>query len=352
MQRIEWVGWDIGGAHVKASALNESGHVVACIQQPCPLWQGMEFLQNTVNSILKAFDLSSGCYHAVTMTGELVDLFPNRNEGVRIIIDAVSELLSRDRILVYAGRSGFLSVDQITDKDYTSIASANWLAMAHYVAQQGVNGIVIDIGSTTTDLIPISNGLVLAQGYSDYERLKYGELVYSGIVRTAVMAIAHEVRFKDSDIGLMAEYFATMADVYRLTGDLNEVCDQFDTADGAGKSVIESSRRLARMIGCDYEDAKLVEWKSFANELKEKQIERIKKHIESLVVRHKLSEHDFMVSAGVGKFLVKELAARMGFQHIEFDRFIETAEDEFGMAGSDCAPAVAVALLAYSCSLP
>lgn len=102
-------------------------------------------------------------------------------------------------------------------------------------AQHIPDALFVDIGSTTTDLLLIEQSQPRVAGYTDYQRLVSGELVYTGVVRTPVMAIAQQAEFNGRNMGLMAELFATTADVYRLTGDLNDAHDQADTADGAEK---------------------------------------------------------------------------------------------------------------------
>ena len=47
MRETTVVGWDIGGAHVKASLLR-GGEVVDAAQWPCPLWQGLQHLHHAL----------------------------------------------------------------------------------------------------------------------------------------------------------------------------------------------------------------------------------------------------------------------------------------------------------------
>ena len=128
--------------------------------------------------------------HAITMTGELVDLFEHREDGVKQIIHTMTTLLPQRRCLLFAGMEGFLKSEQVEARHYQAIASANWLASASFAAQKVGSGLFVDIGSTTTDILLLNDGKVLAQGYTDYQRLVSQELIYTGIVRTAVMAVA------------------------------------------------------------------------------------------------------------------------------------------------------------------
>ncbi|MGR8952895.1 MAG: hydantoinase/oxoprolinase family protein [Gammaproteobacteria bacterium] len=338
------IGWDIGGAHVKAAVLNEVGQLTSIIQKPCPLWQGLDKLRVAVDSILQ--ELPAAAYrHAVTMTGELVDLFQGRDDGVKTIIETMMALLSADP-LIYAGRLGFLDASKTDKRHYELIASANWLASASYAAQKVGSGLFIDIGSTTTDILLLDQGRVLAEGYSDYERLITQELIYTGIVRTAVMAIAESVEDQGREVGLMTEYFATMADVYRVTGELNELHDQTDTADGAEKTALASARRLSRMIGCDFSPDELPRWRKLAENLRAKQANKILRGCETQLARAELAADSPFIGAGVGRFLARQLAEAMRRPYLDFSDLFPRVAGENSMAAADCAPAVAVARLA------
>ena len=344
MQQHSIIGWDIGGAHIKAALLDKNGTIRHVFQQACPLWQGMEFLKQAVDFILSK--LPENKYkHAITMTGELVDLFDGREQGVKQIISAMQDNLKGSQIFIYAGQDGFLSPRQIKAHHYASIASANWLASASLVADKRKNGLFIDIGSTTTDILVLSDHKVQAIGLTDYDRLISGELVYTGIIRTAVMAVTQKAYFQGQTMGLMAEYFATMADVYRLTGELNEIHDQTETADGAEKTVSASAKRLSRMTGYEYCEHDLSLWQQFAQNIKSQQKHKIKTACERQLSRNLISDKDVFVGAGVGRFLVKQIADDLAYPYIDFTDLLENECPDSQMSIADCAPAAAVALL-------
>lgn len=335
------IGWDIGGAHVKAAVIAD-GKIIAVYQQPCPLWKGLGQLKLAVNSIMQ--QLPGSTYrHALTMTGELVDLFANRDEGVEHIIQTMTELLPGAEILVFAGQQGLLKLEHIEPPHYPLIASANWLASASCAAQKVGNGLFVDCGSTTTDILLLNNGQVLAEGYSDYQRLISKELIYTGIVRTAVMAVTQTAQDQGKKIGLMAEYFATMADVYRVTGELNEAYDQTDTADGAEKTRVASARRLSRMIGCDFYPDELPRWQQFAAHIRAQQIQQIQRGCETRLCQ--LPPNSPLIGAGVGRFLVKQIALNLARPYLDFSDVFPAAAIGSEMTAADCAPAAAVAYL-------
>ncbi len=340
------VGWDIGGAHLKAVAINQAGEIVAIFQQPCPLWKGLDQLQFAVNAVMRALNSFSIHRHAITMTGELVDLFTNRDDGVRQIIDTMVTLLPGIEIAIFAGHAGFVRPEQIGAQHYPAIASANWLASALFAAQSAGNGLFVDIGSTTTDILLLQDRQVMAQGYSDYQRLISQELIYTGVIRTAVMAVARTVQDEGHTVGVMAEYFATMADVYRLTGELNEQHDQADSADGAEKTLPASARRLARMIGCDFANDALPRWQRLAKNIRQQQLQHIQSGCQTQLHPSRSAEPVVFIGAGVGRFLVREIALNLGHPYVDFSSLSATASLQFDLTASDCAPAVAVAYLA------
>lgn len=338
------VGWDIGGAHLKAALLNNVGDVVQVYQQPCPLWKGLEQLENALKLILAALPAGEK-KHAITMTGELVDFFGSRDEGVAEIIATMLLYIAPESLLVYAGSQGFVYSDHIQSQHYAAIASANWLASASLAAYKINTGLFVDIGSTTTDILLCENGAVQALGLTDYQRLQSQELVYTGIVRTAVMAVSQSVFFKGQPVGLMAEYFASMADVYRLSGDLNEIHDQTDTADGAEKTIFASAKRLSRMIGYEFETQDLDAWRSVAIQLKHQQKQQIQTACLRQLSRYEKPTPPCLIGAGIGRFLVKQIAGDLGCVYHDFDDFFTPLLSDSAMAIADCAPAVAVAYL-------
>ena len=352
-QQINTMGWDIGGAHLKAAVLDNNGKVIAIYQQPCQLWKGLNQLTQAALHILKQAS-TLPCNHAVTMTGELVDLFADRHEGVQQITATIQALLPKDNCLIYAGSLGFIPATQLQVADYDAVASANWLASASFAAQKIPNGLFVDIGSTTTDILLLQKGQVQAQGYTDYERLVSQELVYTGIVRSAVMAVAQTAIDQGQNIGVMAEYFATMADVYRVTGELNEHHDQTDTADGAEKTLAASARRLSRMIGSDFTMSDLPRWQAFAHNIRTQQLQKIKQACEHQLKNREVNRQPpaTLVGAGIGRFLVKDIAQQLAVPYRDFSELCPQVDAQLELTPADCAPAVAVAYLsAYNTAL-
>jgi probable H4MPT-linked C1 transfer pathway protein len=340
-------GWDLGGAHLKLVVVAADGSLAQVEQHPCPLWQGLPRLDTALRRLLDGLPPGRP-RHAVTMTGELADVFPDRASGVRQLLRAFVDHAGGGRTLVYAGADGLVSPAR-AERGPERVASANWRAAADAVARQVDDGLLIDIGSTTTDIVPFSGGRAQAEGNADAERLRSEELVYTGVVRTPVMALADKVPFAGRWQALMAEHFATTADVYRLTGELPASADMMDTADGAGKTVADSARRLARMLGSDLDTASLADWRAVAGYLRESQLQRLNDACARVLSRHAGAGTRF-VGAGSGRFLAAALAQRWRRPYLEYGHWLAPGAGP-RLSVADCAPAAAVAALARDAAL-
>ncbi|HSI38732.1 MAG TPA: hydantoinase/oxoprolinase family protein [Methylotenera sp.] len=360
------IGWDVGGAHLKAALLDGDGTLQKVVQVPCALWRDLSELETAIDKVLNTFN-SRASAHAITMTGELVDLFANRQAGVQAISTVMdAKLTGSKRFYAGALECGFVTLDQVA-QHWQHIASANWLASASYAGlqlqqlQKAPHALLIDIGSTTSDFVLLQNNQAACIGFTDASRMQTEELVYTGVVRTPLMAIAQKVKFGEATTSVAAEYFATTADVYRLTGDLSAVDDMADTADGQDKTQMASARRIARMIGHDVDDAPLAAWVALAQEFKAQQLARLqavaKRHIER--INHNIGNHQSqdvaVIGAGAGAFLVKEIAHAMNLPFVDSAELIAmnlsascTMHTETGHWASVCLPAYAVAYLAYN----
>jgi probable H4MPT-linked C1 transfer pathway protein len=334
-------GLDIGGAHLKAAQVAPSGRVVSAVQIPCALWLGLDRLEL---ALAEARDrLGPVDRLAVTMTGELADLFPDRATGVRRLVEAAGAALPGAEPRVWAGRRGFVDPADAADLA-ADVASANWLASATLVARRLGDALFADLGSTTTDVLLLAGGQVRALGMADRERLGTGELVYTGLTRTPVMALAPEAPFAGRRVALMNELFATAADVHRVLGWLPEGVDQHPAADDGPKTVAASARRLARMVGADLADGGPADWRRLAGWLARCQTRRVEDAVALQLSRGLIAEDAPLVGAGCGRFLLEPLARGLGRPYRDFAELVEAEADAAAWAAT-CAPAVAVAIL-------
>lgn len=243
------LGIDIGGANLKFSD-GQQKHVAL----PFELWRGPDRLAAALSQGLTAFP---ECQHlAVTMTGELCDCFESRQAGVAAIVNAVADAAVHARhIRFYQTTGRFVSAD-VAASDWKSTAAANWHAIAKLTADRfpEARGLLLDIGSTTTDLIPFETGQVSARGRTDWERTQAAELVYCGASRTPLCTVLQEIELAGNQLGLAAEWFASVEDAFLYTGVIRERAQDINSCDGRGKTKLLSARRLARLLCSDPEE--------------------------------------------------------------------------------------------------
>jgi len=335
------IGWDIGGAHLKA-ARSDNARIVDAVQLPSPLRFGLEAVAEAF-AYAKAL-LGGADRHVVTMTGELADTFASRQEGVERLSALAVRALAPAAVSLYAGRAGFISPDA-AHRHVEDVASANWFASASVVANTSPAALFVDIGSTTTDIVPVAGAAVAARGYTDAERLAAGELVYTGLVRSFLMAVGSRAPFAGCWAPLINENFATMADVHRILGTLPDGADQMATADGREKTVAASIARLARMVGRDAADADAAAWTALARWFAEAQFRAILDGALLVLSAGCLPADAPIVGAGIGARLVRTVAQRLGRTHVAFEDLLDVAPQARQQA-SHCAPAAALAILA------
>ena len=334
------VGWDIGGVHLKA-ARAENGRIVAAIQVASPLRGGLERLIEAFAEAKAAMGTPE--LHAVTMTGELADTFSSRAEGVARLVALAAQKLWDAPVRFYAGPAGFSPPGTGGGPRYGD-------RVGQLARQRGAGrarartALFVDMGSTTTDIVPVRDGAVAARGYSDAERLAAGELVYTGLVRSFLMATADRAPFAGVWTPLINENFANMADVHRILGTLPDGADQMTTADGREKTVDASRARLARMVGRDADDADDAAWTALARWFAEAQMRAVTDAAMLVLSDAQLPAEGPIVAAGAGSGIVNEIARRLYRSHVAFDSLLDMAP-EVRDAASQCAPAAALALL-------
>lgn len=285
------IGIDIGGANTKIASADESIIELHYI----PLWKNTT-LPQTLKEIAERIKPDSV---SVVMTGELADCFEDKNEGIKFIMDSVEDAF--DCETRYIKSDGDFTN---TTKDTRDLAAANWAASARLIGSEMGDCIFVDVGSTTSDIIPIVRGKHAA-GKTDFSRLLRSELVYAGTLRTNIAALLDSVKVSDGKCRTSSELFATTADAYMLLGDITQELYTCETADGAGRSEMDCMRRLARVVCADLEEISPEDVRSIASQVKEKQISILSEAIHEVARKNGLRR---IVSAGLGEFMIKKAA--------------------------------------------
>jgi probable H4MPT-linked C1 transfer pathway protein len=322
------LGLDIGGANLKA--VHSDGSAVS---HPFALWRdprGLPDALRRLRAVLPRADVL-----AVTMTGELCDCFESKRQGVAAILDAVEATAQGTPVRVWCSEGRFLNLATARALPLQT-AAANWLALATFAGRFAPHGpgLLIDIGSTTTDLVPLLDGTPVPIGRDDPQRLRRGELVYTGVRRTPVCALL--------DGAGAAELFATMLDVYLLLGAVAENPADTNTADGKPATRAAAEARLARMLCADLETSTADERRRLAGRAADRQRELLRRAAAQVLSRLPAPPQT-IVLAGEGEFLAVEL---LNMLRDLAPPLVISLNRELGPAISEAACAHAVMVLA------
>ncbi len=335
------LGIDIGGANLKvANAVGESN----C--NYFPMWTEHRQLAVRLREMLDDFSRSTGTHYkrlGVTMTGEMADCFATRREGVQYILDQVAATFPEADTSVYAVDGLWLPPAEAKLHPW-SVASSNWAALANWIIcnpathRQNVC-LVLDVGSTTVDVIPVDDNGIATTAKTDRERLQKGQLVYSGVQRTPVAAILHQAKLGGELIPLVAERFATSDDAYLVLGLTDETPD-CETADGRPRTRKWACARLARMLGDDHERLPPGYIEQFAEQIVEEQTRRLVSAIERNIELGKRNRRPCIIVSGHGRGLASRVLRRL-----RIDADVVWLDELLTAPAARCAPAVAVAWL-------
>jgi (4-(4-[2-(gamma-L-glutamylamino)ethyl]phenoxymethyl)furan-2-yl)methanamine synthase len=323
-----FVGLDIGGANLKAAHADG-----AALTRPLELWKDPAALPAALRGLLA--DLPPADTLAVTMTGELCDCFETKRQGVSAILDAVESAAGGRRVRVWR-TDGRLVPPAEARADPLKTAAANWHALATYAGRLAPDGpaLLIDLGSTTTDVVPLRDGRPVPRGLTDPERLRCGELVYTGARRTPLCALLGGEA--------AAEWFATTLDAYLLLGWLPEDPADRGTADGRPATRAHAHARMARMLCADAETCSPEETRRLAERALLKQVYFLGSAFRRVVERLPTPPRTIIL-AGSGERLAG--VALRGQQDFPVPEVISLA-DRLGPEVSRAACAYAVAVLA------
>jgi probable H4MPT-linked C1 transfer pathway protein len=330
------LGWDVGGANIKAARIGEDGQSEPRVfERPFALWREPHRLPVVLAEA--ADQLGGARTMAVTMTAELADCFATKREGVVFVLDAFRTAFPEVQPWVYGVDGRFRSAEAARRRPHR-VAAANWMASATLVARTFSDALFLDVGSTTTDVIPIVAGRVAARGRTDPARLRTGELVYTGALRTPVCAIVRSVPLRGRRCRVAAENFAIVADVHLWLGRIEEGDYTCETPDSRGRGRCEAGARLARVVCADLEMLGAGDITAIAEHVARAQVRQIAGGVRQVMRRLGSTCPRVAVLAGQGAFLARAAAEEVGLATRDM------AED-LGSAAARAAPAAAVAYL-------
>jgi len=329
-------GFDIGGANTDLAVVDfdSEGNIkgITTDFEYLPMWQEKERLSTVLTEFLGDQKEEIEAV-GVCMTAELVDAYQTKREGVLDIAGKVKETFNLP--LGFIGSKGVVGYEELKDKPL-NVAAANWVATSRLAGVVEPDCIMIDTGSTTTDIIPIKDGRECARGRSDLERLGTGELVYTGTLRTNVAALVDKVPMDDSWYRVASELFAITADIHLVLGNISKEDYTCHTPDGAGISVEDCMRRIARVVCSDMDVLTPGDIKSLSEYIHLKQAESVSEALLEVSKRNNISQ---VVTTGLGMDIIgKKASAIAGIPSVGMDQLLSKEE-------CVVAPAVGTAIL-------
>jgi probable H4MPT-linked C1 transfer pathway protein len=340
---MAWLALDIGGANLKGA----DGRGFAA-SRPFALWRAPERLAAELLEIIAAAPPSQGI--AATMTGELADCYQTKAEGVRAIVDALVAAAEGRAVVVYSTEGAFLSPEHAKARPL-GVAASNWHALAAFAARlvDDFPALLIDVGSTTTDVIPIDARGPAAVGRTDPERLLSGELAYMGVERTPVSAIVSSLPWRGHECPVASELFATAADAYIALGVMAEGPGNLDSADGRPRTAAMARVRLARMICADTTMFSAEDVLTSAAAIRDAQAKKIADAASRVIARMAVKPATIILS-GHGEFLARAALSLLSWGGRAPG--VLSLNEALGPVVSRCAPAHALAVLAMEQRAP
>ena len=278
------------------------------------------------------------------MTAELADVYRTKREGVNHILTQIEKTFPTTQILILDVEAKLRTLKEARAEPL-KVASANWAATGWMVSQLRDNCIIIDVGSTTTSIIPLVEKAIMAEGKTDLEKLVNGELVYTGSLRTNVATTINTIPTSKGVAQVSSELFAQSADVHLILGNITEKEYTVETADGKEKTRNAALARLAHVVCADTEMLSETEIVGIAHYVYEGQVEQITEALRRVCNRMNKNgaKKPAAVVTGMGRnFLARKAATQAGF--VEVVDFAELAKGDIARVST----AFAVALMGAS----
>tara|TARA_B100000963_G_C22556136_1_gene639092 strand:- start:120 stop:1145 length:1026 start_codon:yes stop_codon:yes gene_type:complete len=334
-REVDYLGIDIGGAHLKIIGIDENETVRFVDYSSCRIWENLNNLKKKFLELNKLFqDKQIKC--AITMSAELCDNFKNRRHGVSTLIK-YCKFLNFDNYYYVKTSKTFLKKPNTHE-----LISMNWHSIGNFFKKRIRNGIIIDFGSTTTDLLCIKDGNLLNESFDDFSRINNFELIYTGFTRTPLFGIAHEISIDNRILKIIPEFFSDTSDIYRVLKKLNKNIDLDRTADGYNKTTNNSLKRLSRSFGFDYNKNLKEKLIKICFEISSIQLNTIFDTIKKLEYNFDIKNFTIFTS-GIGQDVLSDFLITKNYRTEHLHSFLK--KSNLNVLASYHVPALSVALL-------
>ena len=337
-----YIGWDIGGAHTKYTISSDIKDTVECRIILCELWKSLSELEDIIKNINIKYKNKFYIINLISMSAEMCDIFSSREKGVKEILSLfenkgfINHIYSKDN-----GISKFKSF-----KNYSSLASTNWMSIPDYLKNMDKNIIAIDIGSTTTDIVLIKNHKCINKRHDDYSGLNTKELLYTGVLRTPIYSVINTLCLNKRIYNIIPENFSTISDIYRLLSVIKKKSDYTDTADGRSKSTKDTLCRISRVFGFDYSSGKNKTIKMLSRKIMSAHLDQISYTIKGHIKDNFSTTKDLkIIGMGIGRILISMISKKNNWKYMSLDQYTNIKYNKRLYEPSDAAPSFLLSLL-------
>ena len=129
------------------------------------MWKNNEILSDYLEKIRKKEAPDIIC---VSMTAELADCYKSKKEGVTDISERVIDTFGTEKVY-FVTVDGLKCFDDLKS-NLLSAAASNWIGTVELLKHVCSDCIFMDMGSTTTDIIPIKNGKEVCEGHGAFNQ--------------------------------------------------------------------------------------------------------------------------------------------------------------------------------------
>ncbi|RAP49829.1 MAG: hypothetical protein BZ136_02730 [Methanosphaera sp. rholeuAM74] len=313
------MGIDIGGANTDISIAQIEENDVEIIENEkkyIPMWKNRKKLRTYLKTLNKK-EIDVIC---ATITAELSDTYTTKKEGIADITKTLIQEFPQSKIK-------FVTHDGLQDYTYTQenplkVAAQNWVATLNLVKHIQKDCIFIDMGTTTTDIIPIKNSQKATPYYTDLDRLIHGELVYTGMLRTNLATITQTLNYQEHDTPLASELFAITADMHIVLENITPQQYTCNTPDNKGKDTLSCKRRISRLLCADLDMLNDEDITSITTQLYNAQKEQIKSGLKK--VTEKTDLKDVVITNYADCKITEEVAEDLGLNTHQITDYLTT----------------------------
>jgi probable H4MPT-linked C1 transfer pathway protein len=345
-------GVDIGQTCIKITTLQE-GDCLKMRSLSLPFEEKGEMIEKLVSTIPSP-DLvviaQTMCFNR--------ELFASTKEGTHYLIDVIKTLYGNKAR--YVGVPYTLYSSKEAKEHYLEVTGRAWVGTCYAASYLGLveNGLVIDCGAFSTDIVPVidSTPVILDEHDMGYTRTKTGELLLSGLYFTHVPSLSHTVVLDGEEYQVNPSTQAMSFDIYVTLGMVSpeDVIARFRFLENMDLISFESAvGRMYDVLSADKELLTRNDAKKIAQFLMEKQMEKTEKVIYKVLNTVQKNTGNKMTSAaiaGAGKdIILRQTLENTALDIVDIE---EAASKAFDMKNShnNCETSLGCALIGHHTS--